>query len=93
MSNESIIEDIAVARDYMTISVSQINDQIIKDALSLDVRPGLIARNIELTKSSLKLLDLFMKDHTRVLGPAYYRHDGFYKVHDRRQGGGRRRVL
>lgn len=65
--DESIIEDIATARDYTTISVSQIDDQIAKYALSPEVRPGLLARNMELARTNLELLDQFVKDHAGVV--------------------------
>lgn len=65
--DESIIENIAVARDYTTISVSQIDDQIARYALSPEVRPALMARNMELAKTNLGLLDQFMQDHSDVV--------------------------
>ncbi|KAK8106614.1 hypothetical protein PG999_009973 [Apiospora kogelbergensis] len=65
--DEGIIKDITVARDYTTISVSRIDDQIANYALSPEVRPGLIARNLELAKTNLELLDQFVKDHASVV--------------------------
>ncbi|KAI2467579.1 PLP-dependent transferase [Annulohypoxylon bovei var. microspora] len=62
----SIIEAIASARDYTTISVSQLDDQVARYALSASVRPQLIARNISLAKRNLKILDQFIQDHSTV---------------------------
>lgn len=63
----SIIEDIAVARDYTTISVSQIDDQVARYALSPEIRPALMARNVELAKTNLGLLNQFVQDHASVV--------------------------
>ncbi|KAI1463993.1 PLP-dependent transferase [Daldinia caldariorum] len=62
----SIMEAIASARDYTTISVSQLDDQIARYALSASVRPHLLARNISLARENLKLLDRFIQDHSSV---------------------------
>lgn len=64
--DKSIIEAVAEARDYTTISVSQLDDQIASYALSAEIRPALINRNLELAKSNLKLLDDFVKRHKGV---------------------------
>ncbi|KAI0893626.1 PLP-dependent transferase [Annulohypoxylon nitens] len=60
----SIISAIASARDYTTISVSQLDDQVARYALSASVRPQLIARNISLVQNNLKILEKFVKDHS-----------------------------
>ncbi|KAI1806491.1 PLP-dependent transferase [Daldinia bambusicola] len=62
----SIIEAVASARDYTTISVSQLDDQVARYALSPSVRPHLLARNISLARENLKLLDRFIQDHSSV---------------------------
>ncbi|ORY70270.1 pyridoxal phosphate-dependent transferase [Pseudomassariella vexata] len=59
----SIIEQVAVARDYTTISVSQLDDQVSRYALSADVRPQLIARNLALARTNLALLEEFVREH------------------------------
>jgi aspartate/methionine/tyrosine aminotransferase len=59
----TIIETLSRARDYTTISVSQIDDQIARYALSPKVRPALIARNLELARTNLDLLDKFVREH------------------------------
>ncbi|KAK6209157.1 hypothetical protein LQW54_006611 [Pestalotiopsis sp. IQ-011] len=60
----SIIEKVAVARDYTTISVSQLDDQVATYALSDKVRPHLIQRNIALARQNLVLLEDFVRDHS-----------------------------
>ncbi|KAI1207006.1 PLP-dependent transferase [Annulohypoxylon truncatum] len=62
--DSSIISAIASARDYTTISVSQLDDQVARYALSASVRPQLIARNISLAENNLKLLEQFVADHS-----------------------------
>lgn len=58
-----IIEKVAVARDYTTISVSQLDDQVARYALGPDVRPQLIARNLALARQNLAILDEFVRGH------------------------------
>lgn len=60
----SIIKKVAVARDYTTISVSQLDDQVATYALSDRVRPHLIQRNIALARQNLALLENFVRDHS-----------------------------
>lgn len=62
-----ILAALTRARDYTTISVSQIDDQIARYALSPEVRPGLIARNLELSRTNLKILEDFVRDHAEVV--------------------------
>lgn len=64
--DKSIIEAVAEARDYTTISVSQLDDQIASYALSDEVRPALIKRNMDLARSNLELLDNFVEKHKSV---------------------------
>ncbi|KAI0149640.1 PLP-dependent transferase [Hypoxylon sp. NC0597] len=59
----SMIEAFASARDYTTISVSQLDDQVARYALSDTVRPQLLARNLALARNNLQLLDRFVQDH------------------------------
>lgn len=58
--NKAIIEAIASARDYTTISVSQLDDQIASYALSSSVRGPLLERNLALARTNLALLDTFV---------------------------------
>ena len=60
----SIIEAIASARDYTTISVSQLDDQVASYALSQSVIHSLLARNIQLAKTNLALLEAFVTQHS-----------------------------
>jgi aspartate/methionine/tyrosine aminotransferase len=62
----AILQAVAAARDYTTISVSQVDDQIAAYALGNDVRPQLIARNIDLARKNLALLDRFVSDNKHV---------------------------
>lgn len=64
--DKNIIEAVAEARDYTTISVSQLDDQVASYALSDTVRPGLISRNLELASTNLELLDDFVRAHNSV---------------------------
>ncbi|KKY35320.1 putative aspartate aminotransferase [Diaporthe ampelina] len=64
--DKGIIEAVAAARDYTTISVSQLDDQVASYALSEAVRPALIMRNLELAKTNLALLGKFVEGHQGV---------------------------
>ncbi|KAL7620148.1 hypothetical protein AAE478_009141 [Parahypoxylon ruwenzoriense] len=59
----TIIDTIASARDYTTISVSQLDDQVARYALSTAVRPHLLERNLALARINLQLLNQFVRDH------------------------------
>lgn len=59
----SLIEACAKVRDYTTISVSQLDDQIASYAMSPEVIHNLLARNIALAKKNLEILENFVKDH------------------------------
>ncbi|RYC56944.1 hypothetical protein CHU98_g9263 [Xylaria longipes] len=64
--DKSIIEQLVAARDYTTISVSQLDDQVARYALSADVRPALLGRNVELARTNLALLEKFVQEHADV---------------------------
>ncbi|KAM0554910.1 hypothetical protein ACHAPJ_006646 [Fusarium lateritium] len=64
--DRSILSAIALARDYTTISVSQVDDQIAAYALSPQVRPSLVKRNISLARTNAKLLKEFMERYKSV---------------------------
>jgi aspartate/methionine/tyrosine aminotransferase len=64
--DKSILEAIASARDYTTISVSQIDDQIASYALSASVLHALLGRNIKLAKTNLGLVTAFVDEHRSV---------------------------
>lgn len=58
-----IIEECAKARDYTTISVSQIDQAVAAFALSPEVIHSLLGRNIQLAKANLELLERFVIKH------------------------------
>ena len=64
--DKAILSAIASARDYTTISVSQLDDQIASYALSPAVRGPLIERNTALARTNAKLLKDFVDDHGSV---------------------------
>ncbi|KAF1913747.1 pyridoxal phosphate-dependent transferase [Ampelomyces quisqualis] len=57
--NPEIIETIASARHYTTISVSHLDEQVAAFALSPATVHGLLARNIQLAKTNMALLEKF----------------------------------
>lgn len=65
--NKAILEAIASARDYTTISVSMLDDQIASYALSPGVRQPLIARNMSLARKNAALMKAFVDRHSSVL--------------------------
>ena len=64
--DRSLIEAIATARDYTTISVSQLDDQVASYALSASVLHALLGRNIKLAKTNLALLEAFVNSHNSI---------------------------
>jgi aspartate/methionine/tyrosine aminotransferase len=64
--DRSIIEAIATARDYTTISVSQLDGQVASYALSGSVLHALLGRNIQLAKTNLALLETFVNSHGSI---------------------------
>lgn len=58
-----IIEQIASARDYTTIAVSQLDDAVATYALSPAVLHALLGRNIQLAKTNVALLENFVEDN------------------------------
>lgn len=58
-----ILEACSQARDYTTISVSHLDDQIAAFALSPNTIHGLLHRNIELAKRNLEVLESFVENH------------------------------
>ncbi|KAK8008364.1 PLP-dependent transferase [Apiospora marii] len=61
--NRGLTEQLAAARDYTTISVSQLDDQVARYALHPSVRGGLLSRNLELAVRNLALLSRFVEAH------------------------------
>ncbi|GAB1310570.1 Capreomycidine synthase [Madurella fahalii] len=64
--DKTIIEAVAAARDYTTISVSQIDDQVASYALSEPVRQPLLKRNMALAQTNLTLLSAFVEQYASV---------------------------
>ncbi|KAL2166924.1 hypothetical protein VTG60DRAFT_1952 [Thermothelomyces hinnuleus] len=64
--DRAIIGAVAAARDYTTISVSQLDDQVASYALSEPVVRPLLARNLELARTNLGLLSAFVDKYARV---------------------------
>lgn len=58
--SSEIVEKIALARHYTTISVSGLDEQVAAYALSSATVHGLLARNIQLAKTNLALLERFV---------------------------------
>jgi aspartate/methionine/tyrosine aminotransferase len=64
--SRAVIEACAAARDYTTISVSQIDDGIAAFALGDQCVNKLLGRNIALAKTNRALLEEFMLDHAQM---------------------------
>ena len=62
----SLISAIACARDYTTISVSQLDDAVATYALSQSVLHALLGRNIQLAKTNVALLSTFISSHAQI---------------------------
>jgi aspartate/methionine/tyrosine aminotransferase len=58
-----ITEALASARDYTTISVSQIDDRIASYALSSSTIHALLSRNIRLAKTNVDILEEWIEKH------------------------------
>jgi aspartate/methionine/tyrosine aminotransferase len=64
--DSSIIDAVAAARDYTTISVSKLDDRVATYALSPAVQPSLVRRNTELAAHNLKLVKAFIEKYPSV---------------------------
>ncbi|KAK0387166.1 hypothetical protein NLU13_5479 [Sarocladium strictum] len=64
--DSSIIEAIAAARDYTTISVSKLDDRVAAYALSPEVQPSLLRRNMELAAHNFKMVKAFVEKYSSV---------------------------
>ncbi|KAF2103020.1 PLP-dependent transferase [Rhizodiscina lignyota] len=64
--NPDIIETCAQARDYTTISVSQLDEQVAAFALSPSTIHALLSRNIQLAKTNLSILAKFVDRHDDI---------------------------
>ncbi|KIA75734.1 aminotransferase function [Aspergillus ustus] len=61
--DRSIIEACASARDYTTISVSQLDDAVASYALAPNTIHALLRRNIDLAKTNFAILEKFIDSH------------------------------
>ncbi|KAL4804815.1 hypothetical protein BDV18DRAFT_153152 [Aspergillus unguis] len=61
--DRSIIEACASARDYTTISVSQLDDAVASYALAPTTIHGLLKRNLELARTNIAILEKFIESH------------------------------
>ncbi|KAK0668322.1 putative aminotransferase [Cercophora samala] len=64
--DESIITSVAHARDYTTISVSQLDDQVASYALSEPILKPLLDRNMQLARTNLEILSKFVEKYELV---------------------------
>jgi aspartate/methionine/tyrosine aminotransferase len=64
--NPEIVEKIASARHYTTISVSQLDSSVAAYALSPHTVHALIGRNIQLAKTNLEILEKFVIKHDDI---------------------------
>ncbi|KAI1432744.1 PLP-dependent transferase [Xylaria sp. CBS 124048] len=61
-----ILARLSAARDYTTISVSQLDDQVARFALSEHVRSELGLRNARLARGNLELLTEFVEEYSAI---------------------------
>ncbi|KAF9893603.1 hypothetical protein FE257_010915 [Aspergillus nanangensis] len=61
--DKSVIEKLAAARDYTTISVSQLDDAVASYALAPTCIHSLLGRNIQLAKTNLAILEKFIETY------------------------------
>lgn len=64
--NTDFMEAIQGARHYTTISVSQLDDQVATYALSNNVRPNLLKRNMDLARKNCDMVEDFISKHKSV---------------------------
>lgn len=63
--NAELMYKVSKARDYTTISVSQLDDSVAAFALDPAVLPNLMKRNLALCKESIEILDAFVKRNVK----------------------------
>ncbi|CRK12723.1 hypothetical protein BN1723_003979, partial [Verticillium longisporum] len=64
--NAALLARLALARDYTTISVSQLDDQVATYALAPAVRTPLLRRNVALARTNRALVEAFVDAHAGV---------------------------
>lgn len=65
--DKSVLAAVASARDYTSISVSMLDDQVAAYALSSDVLPSLLDRNMSLARTNLKLFEEFVNKYSSAV--------------------------
>ncbi|KAK7708791.1 hypothetical protein SLS57_008852 [Botryosphaeria dothidea] len=65
--SQAIVDKIAAARHYTTITVSSLDQQVAARALSSSTIHALLARNIGLARANLEILDKFVIKHDDVI--------------------------
>lgn len=65
--NSDLVDQAIMARDYTTISVSQVDQDIATYALSPAVREKILQRSRSICKKNLAILDLFVAKHSSQL--------------------------
>lgn len=65
--DKSILAAVASARDYTSISVSMLDDQVAAYALSTAVLPSLLDRNMTLARTNLKILEAFIDKYSSAV--------------------------
>lgn len=63
--NAEVMHKVSKARDYTTLSVSQLDDSVAAFALDPAVLPNLMKRNLALCKESIAILDEFVKRNAK----------------------------
>lgn len=64
--DSGLVSKLLAARDYTTITVSQLDDQVATYALSPAVLPTLLKRNMLLAKTNLNILSSFVDEHKSI---------------------------
>jgi aspartate/methionine/tyrosine aminotransferase len=79
-----IIQRIIVARDYTTISVSQLDQGVAAFALSPDILPRLLEQNLGRCAKGIALLDAFVRQNSKWCQwvPPEGAGVGFIRIHD-----------
>lgn len=61
--DSSIVEACAKARQYISISVSQLNDRVASVALGQDCVDSLLARNLDIARTNVQILEKWIDQH------------------------------
>jgi aspartate/methionine/tyrosine aminotransferase len=65
--DQSVLAAVTSARDYTSISVSMLDDQVAAYALGPAVLPSLLERNMNLARTNLKLLEEFVNQYNSAV--------------------------